>query len=776
MFSFAAKAAIQSPLGNHSVIKSNCRGPVLLALPSLILAIMAGSATAATRSDLHQQDVGSLNRSYAAATRSIGAQPLARERHAEILNLDGESTLKSLSTSKDADGTMHYRYQQMFRGIPVWGEHVVVSDDAHGNLKSLFGRAVGGLASEIPVRAPLISGTNALNIAKGAALGLQRASMHTENESSRQMIYVDDNDSAHLSYVVSFFADKLKGASAPTRPFVIIDAQTGQVLKQWDGLTTSAIGTGPGGNSKTGQYTWGSGGKYGYLDVSQSGSTCTMNNTDVKSVNLNGSTGTSTTAYSYTCPNNTYKAINGAYSPINDAHYFGGVIQNMYSAYTGGKALSFQLIMRTHYGSSYENAFWNGTNMSFGDGASTFYPLVSVDVAGHEVSHGFTEQHSNLTYSGQSGGMNEAYSDMGGEATEYYWKGSNDFLVGPEIFKASGALRYMNNPPQDGGSIDNAANYTSSLDVHYSSGVYNKAFYKLATTSGWNTPNAFKVFARANALYWTPSSTFNSGACGVETAATDLGFNAASVTAAFTSVGVACPGGGGGGGGTTGGALTNGVTVTGIGASTGSTVNYTLVVPAGATGLSFVMSGGTGDADMYVKFGSAPTDTVYDCRPYKTGNAETCTITTAQAGTYYVRLKAYSTFAGVSLKGSYTAGGGGGGGSSQTYSNTTDYAIADNATVDSPITVSGRSGNGPSNASVTVAIVHTYQGDLKVDLVAPDGTLYNIHNRTGGSADNVNKTVTFNLTSEALNGTWKLRVNDNAAGDTGYIDSWSVTF
>jgi hypothetical protein len=117
-----------------------------------------------------------------------------------------------------------------------------------------------------------------------------------------------------------------------------------------------------------------------------------------------------------------------------------------------------------------------------------------------------------------------------------------------------------------------------------------------------------------------------------------------------------------------------------------------------------------------------------------------------------------------------TTGGG------QTYSNGTDYAISDNSTVDSPITVSGRSGNAPSNASVTVAIVHTYQGDLKVDLVAPDGSLYNIHNRSGGSADNINKTVTLNLSSEPLNGTWKLRVNDNAAGDTGYINSWSVTF
>ncbi len=81
-----------------------------------------------------------------------------------------------------------------------------------------------------------------------------------------------------------------------------------------------------------------------------------------------------------------------------------------------------------------------------------------------------------------------------------------------------------------------------------------------------------------------------------------------------------------------------------------------MVVPAGATGLKFVMSGGTGDADMYVKFGSAPTDTVYDCRPYASGNAETCTIATAQAGTYYINLKAYAAFSGVSLTGSYTTG------------------------------------------------------------------------------------------------------------------------
>jgi pseudolysin/vibriolysin len=443
---------------------------------------------------------------------------------------------------------------------------------------------------------------------------------------------------------------------------VIVDADSGKVLKQWEGLTTALIGTGPGGNAKTGQYEWGSGGIYGYMDVTQSGTTCTMNNSVVKAVNLNGGT-SGTTAYSYTCPRNTYKTINSGYSPINDAFFFGKVIQNMYNAYIGVNALSFQLVMRVHYKTSYENAFWDGSTMNFGDGASTFYPLVSADVGGHEVSHGFTEQHSNLCYDAgsQCGGMNEAFSDMGGEATEYYWKGTNDFLVGQEIFKgsASQALRYMCTPSQDGASIENASQMTGSIDPHYSSGVYNKAFCTLAKTSGWNTQKAFQVMARANANYWTASSSFNQGACGVETAATDLGYNKADVTAAFNVVGVSCSGGGGGGGGTT--VLTKGVAVSGQGASTGNSLNYTLVVPSGASNLTFTMSGGSGDADLYVKFGSAPTDTSYDCRPYKSGNSESCSFATPSAGTYYVRIKAYSTFSGVSILGDYGTGGGGGG-------------------------------------------------------------------------------------------------------------------
>lgn len=221
-----------------------------------------------------------------------------------------------------------------------------------------------------------------------------------------------------------------------------------------------------------------------------------------------------------------------------------------------------------------------------------------------------------------------------------------------------------------------------------------------------------------------------------------------------------------------GNALVNGVPVTGIAGAAGSDQIWTLDVPAGASALKFVTAGGSGDADLYVKFGSAPTTTSFDCKSESSTNTETCSIATAQAGKYYVLVRGYSAFSGLSLTGSYNTGGGG----TQTYSNTTDYPVSDNATVDSPIAVSGRSGNGPSNASATVDVRHTYKGDLKIDLVAPDGTLYNIHNRTGGSADNVTGTFTKNLTGEPLNGTWKLRVNDNSRSDTGYINSWSITF
>lgn len=223
--------------------------------------------------------------------------------------------------------------------------------------------------------------------------------------------------------------------------------------------------------------------------------------------------------------------------------------------------------------------------------------------------------------------------------------------------------------------------------------------------------------------------------------------------------------------GGTGNALGNGVPVTGIGGAAGSSQFWTMDVPAGATNLKFTTSGGTGDADLYVKFGSQPSTTVNDCKSEGSTTAETCNIATAQAGTYHVLVYGYSAFSDMSLTGSYTVN------NAQTYTNGTDYAIGDNTTVESSIAVSGRSGNAPSNAKVDVDITHTYRGDLRIELVAPDGSAYLLKDYSSNdSADNVVASYTVNLSSEPLNGTWKLRVSDNAANDVGTINSWSVTF
>ncbi|HOC11364.1 M4 family metallopeptidase [Thermomonas sp.] len=509
---------------------------------AIALSLTAAGAQAATRTDLQQRDLAQMRQQYQSLLASQGqvGSEMANRRHAALIGAGGSTHLLMRVNRQVENGERNYRYDQTWRGIPIFGENLVVAEDAQGNVRTMFGNLISGLDQDIVSTRPAITAAQALVAGKRAGLGNGIAGMLTSNESSDVVVFIDDAGVGHLAYKVSYFADS-QAAGRATRPTVMVDARSGKVLKQWENLQTgSLIGTGPGGNAKTGKYEYGSNTTtHPYLDVTKSGTTCSLSNTQVKTVNLNGGTAGST-AFSFACPRNTVKSINGAYSPMNDAHRFGSVIFGMYNAYMGQNPLTIQLVMKVHYKTSYENAFWNGTAMYFGDGASTFYPLVSLDVTSHEVSHGFTEQNSGLTYSGMSGGMNEAFSDMAGEAAEYYDHGSNDWLVGAQIFKSTGALRYMCNPPQDGGSIDNASKYKSTMDVHYTSGVYNKAFCLLAKTSGWTTKKAFQVFARANRDYWTSGSTFNQGACGVEKAATALGYTKASVTAAFTAVGVKC--------------------------------------------------------------------------------------------------------------------------------------------------------------------------------------------------------------------------------------------
>ncbi|NIM17128.1 MAG: PKD domain-containing protein [Candidatus Aminicenantes bacterium] len=457
----------------------------------------------------------------------------------KALGLDQDEDFKLIRQGKDFNGLIHQRYQQTFQGIPVWGVEAVVSMDGNNAIR-LHGDMVLETRKDIKGIPASLDPLGALKKMKDQQKKIDKNAQWTfRNEEYGTYVFIDEKNKAHLCYVVSFFADTESGN--PSQPIFFVDVKNGKVLHAFDMLRYQ--GTGPGGNQKVGYYYYGT--DYDPFCVAVNGSTCTMNCTDVKTVDLNHGT-SGTTPYSYTCYENTHEAINGAYCPLNDAQYFGQVVFDMYMDWYGVPVLPFQLTLRCHYSNNYENAFWDGSTMTFGDGYTTFYPLVGLDVVSHEVSHGFTDYNSDLIYSGQSGGINESFSDQAGEGAKYYMRGTNDFMCGYDIFKdPDGALRYLYDPPLDGKSIDHVDDYYDGMDVHYSSGIFNKAFYLIATSPGWTTRMAFDVFVKANQDYWTPSTNFQQGAEGAVDAALDWGYNCQDVAGAFAVVGIAvsCPGG-----------------------------------------------------------------------------------------------------------------------------------------------------------------------------------------------------------------------------------------
>jgi len=230
--------------------------------------------------------------------------------------------------------------------------------------------------------------------------------------------------------------------------------------------------------------------------------------------------------------------------------------------------------------------------------------------------------------------------------------GSNGISAGPGYDLASGrgsmilssAIGHIGG---GGGNVSPTANFsftTNALVATFtdsstdSDGTISSRSWTFGDGGTSTATNPSHTYASAGTYSVTETVTDNGGATGSKT----------------SSVTVTSGGGGGN-------VLTNGVGVSISDATVNHQQAWTMVVPAGATGLTFTLSGGTGDADLYVKFGSAPTLTSYDCRPYVSGNSETCTIATAQAGTYYVMVNAYAAYSGVTLKGSYSTGGGGGG-------------------------------------------------------------------------------------------------------------------
>ena len=224
--------------------------------------------------------------------------------------------------------------------------------------------------------------------------------------------------------------------------------------------------------------------------------------------------------------------------------------------------------------------------------------------------------------------------------------------------------------------------------------------------------------------------------------------------------------------------LVNGTPKASLAGAKNEELHFSIDVPADASDLSFTMSGGSGDADLYVQYGAAPTTGSYDCRPWKGGNSESCPITNVQTGTYYVMVQGYSAFSGVSLVANYTesTGGGNPGGGAATYTNNTGYSIPDNASAGVSSAISATRTGDSGTVSVSVDISHTYIGDLQVELRSPTGQVAILHDNTGGSANDINKTYSVDMTGVESAGQWTLKAVDSARRDTGTINSWTLSF
>ncbi len=496
--------------------------------------------------------------------------------------------IREISRSVTKSNMTHIRVQQTYAGFNVWGADAVI----HMPGKSAQGRSLQGLVG-VAGKDATMNGTiyqdinkdlantreatlnaNAADKAMTSAIEMYShkiggTTTMTDKKAAR-IVFIDKSHKAHWAYLVSFHADAVKAGDLPAKPNYILDAETLQVYAEWNDIktvgdnqklaTVEVPGGGFGGNKKMGKLVYdGFEGNLHYAKLlvsrDESANNCLLQNSDVtvKSYRTNK-------VMSFKCTvgdkdhgdlywDGDQDAVNEGYSPSNDALFGGNVIKGMYRDWYNVPVLKDKhgkpMILTMVVHDPIDNAYWDGSKMTFGDGVNMFYPLTSLGVAAHEISHGFTEQHSGLAYYDESGGMNEAFSDMAAQAAEFYAYGKNSWQIGPEIFKAKDeALRYMDKPSTDCGgkepgswcSIDDASQYYSGLDVHFSSGVYNRAFYLMGTAEGWNPKKAFEVMVQANENYWTSTSSFAEGACGVLSAAKELGYEQDAIKQAFETV------------------------------------------------------------------------------------------------------------------------------------------------------------------------------------------------------------------------------------------------
>ena len=488
------------------------------------------------------------------------------------LGLDSDHAFILRESHTDHLGQTHGHFTQHYKGLRIWGGDAITHTDRNGNELPL----TNALHKNIRMNAtPSLSAGEVLAVTHR---DLAPKGSYSYLPSTELMIYPETTAVIHRPKGVS--VDHELNATDVTHEVVrytlayhihtelenkldgikhtdyLVDARTGAILKKWDTLhTTAATGTG---NSQyngvitlntntttTGfemrDMTRGTGGNY-VTNAAHAATTSTAvgtiytNTTNTWGDGTNYVEGSSTTA-----ANGQTAAVDAMFGMAKSWDFY----KNVYGR-NGIDGAGTATYSRVHIGNSYDNAFWSDSCfcMTYGDGSS-FTTLTALDVAGHEMSHGVCARTANLTYSGESGGLNESNSDIFGTMIEFYARGGSgatigdtggNWTIGEQL--ASTPLRYMYKPSLDGASPDAWSSTLGSLDVHYSSGPMNRCFYFLsagATASG-NTSTTYlptgmtgignnkasAVWFRALTTYLTSSSNYAAARTAAISAAKDL--------------------------------------------------------------------------------------------------------------------------------------------------------------------------------------------------------------------------------------------------------------
>lgn len=475
------------------------------------------------------------------------------------------------SVFRDQLGMLHVRLNQEYKGVPVFGKQLIVHLNSDGSLRSITGDYKAGITvSTKPKLTRQEAKDKAIKKFPGPV---------TEAPVPELMLYPKDDGTVVLVHQVKIHDDE-----TPRSIVAFVDADNGDIIFYYDDLQTlsPSVGTDKGQNAVKGSRptptptptpipkigtgkslysgqvqipTSYDGAKYSLIDLIRVN--MQTNNMNQKSVGGNVFTDSDNTWGDYTTADSASAGV--------DAHFGAEMTFDYYLNVHGRNGINNDgkgTLSRVHYSRNYNNAFWSDSCkcMTYGDGdGKILSPLVALDVAGHEMTHGVTSATAGLIYNRESGGLNEAMSDIFGTAVEFYAAAHGaaktpNYWIGEDVWTpgiAGDALRYMDNPRRDGVSIDSYSNYYNGLDVHYSSGIANNAFYLLSvggthrlggtTVIGIGIDKSEKIFYRALTAYMIPSESFSQARADTISAATDLyedGQEVQSVKDAWSAVGV----------------------------------------------------------------------------------------------------------------------------------------------------------------------------------------------------------------------------------------------